>query len=318
LRIAVITTSYPRTPEDASGHFVQAEVKRLGQTGARVTVLAPGRGPSKNGIIWVPDHGTFGWPGVMERLRAQPLRAWGAVRFCQTAKRILERLGPFDRTVAHWIVPSAWPIATGLGGELEVVAHGSDVRLLIGLPVPVRREIVGRLLDRGAAFRFVSSSLRGQLARATFPELESIGRVLPCEVDVSTAPDRGRARRRLGLDPLEPWIVVVGRLIPSKRVDVALHAATLVPGARVAVVGDGPERNRLERGHARVRFLGQLCRPDALAWIAAADLVLTASLDEGAPTVVREARAIGTPVVARASGDLIEWATRDRGLWVVR
>jgi glycosyltransferase involved in cell wall biosynthesis len=66
-----------------------------------------------------------------------------------------------------------------------------------------------------------------------------------------------------------------------------------------------------------VRFLGQLGRSQTLTWIAAADLVLTASLDEGAPTVVREARALGTPVVARAAGDLVEWARRDPGLVVL-
>jgi teichuronic acid biosynthesis glycosyltransferase TuaC len=318
LRIAVITSSYPRGPDDAAGHFVRSEVALLGRTGAQVTVVAPGAGPAEPGLCWVQDHGAFGWPGALERLRAHPLRALGVLRFCWAARRALLDAGPFDRLVAHWIVPSGWPVGAGVPGELEVVAHGSDVKLLLGLPPSVRREIVGRLIDRGAAFRFVSSALRRELAQATFPELEGLASVAPCAVDVSEAPDRARARQKLGLDPEEPWIVVVGRLLPAKRVDVALRAATLVPRAQVAVVGDGPERARLERDHGYVKFLGHLSRSHTLAWIAAADLLLTASEDEGAPTVVREARAIGTPVVAKASGDLVDWASRDPDLVVVR
>ena len=47
-------------------------------------------------------------------------------------------------------------------------------------------------------------------------------------------------------------------------------------------------------------------------WIRASDLVVSASREEGAPTVVREARALGTPVVTTAAGDLVKWAELDR------
>jgi glycosyltransferase involved in cell wall biosynthesis len=67
------------------------------------------------------------------------------------------------------------------------------------------------------------------------------------------------------------------------------------------VVGDGPERPRLER-QARslgvdALFVGAVAREVALAWIAAADVVLHASSAEGLSTVVREAEALGTRVV---------------------
>jgi len=44
----------------------------------------------------------------------------------------------------------------------------------------------------------------------------------------------------------------------------------------------------------------------------------SASALEGAPSVVREARALGVPVVAVAAGDLAEWAKDDAGVLLVR
>ena len=54
--------------------------------------------------------------------------------------------------------------------------------------------------------------------------------------------------------------------------------------------------------------------PETLAWIAAADLLVSASRDEGAPTVVREARLLGTPVLAARAGDVERWAAQDPGI----
>ncbi|HEX6765805.1 MAG TPA: glycosyltransferase, partial [Polyangiaceae bacterium] len=87
--------------------------------------------------------------------------------------------------------------------------------------------------------------------------------------------------------------------------------------ASVVVVGDGPERATLERDFPHARFVGLLGRERALLWLAAADALLVASRDEGAPSVVREARALGTPVVALEAGDLREWQRSDPGLFVV-
>ena len=93
--------------------------------------------------------------------------------------------------------------------------------------------------------------------------------------------------------------VSVGRLVASKRVDRAIdHAAK----ARelLVVVGDGPERATLERhatrSSARVRFVGDLPRDEALAYLAAADALVFASESEGNSTVIREAHALATPI----------------------
>jgi glycosyltransferase involved in cell wall biosynthesis len=318
-RVAILTTSYPRREGDAAGHFVETEARALAARGHDVTVIAPGRGLgiSQPHVEWLPDSGLFGFPGALLRLRESPKRALGAVRFVIGARRSLRDKGPFDRVVAHWLVPSAWPVALASSAPLEVVAHGSDVALLLRLPRGVRTAIIKALMRRGAHFRFVSAELRDRLARATLPELIDVSRVEPCAIDVSAAPTRLRARRRLGVARDERLIVIASRLIRDKRVDVALRAAELLPAATLVVVGDGPERSALQAEFPGVRFTGARPRPDALAWIAAADVVLSASRSEGAPTVVREARALGVPVVAAPSGDLLAWAESDPGLAVI-
>jgi teichuronic acid biosynthesis glycosyltransferase TuaC len=322
-RIAVVTTSYPRDLDDPSGHFVHAEVLALRELGHEVTVLAaaPARGrlTPQPGVRWLASGAAFGFPGALARLSAEPLRAaWGALGFVARARRTLAEIAP-DRVVAHFLLPCAWPIATARprgGAPLEVVAHGSDVRLFARLPGALRR-YVARSLEH-ADVRCVSAELRAELARALGPELGARVRVEKSPLELPVRPSRSEARSALGLSADERLIVVVARLVREKRVDSALRAARRVPFARSIVVGDGPERARLEAHFPEARFVGALPRTRTLTWIAAADLLLSASREEGAPTTVREARALGTPVLAVAAGDLEAWSASDPELWVVR
>jgi teichuronic acid biosynthesis glycosyltransferase TuaC len=326
VRIAIVTTSYPAFPGDPSGHFVAAEARNLAASGHALTVFAPA--PALNStpgsskalhridVVTLPHAGLLGWPGAEARARARPWRALGAPVFVAAAARALAR-GPFDRVIAHWIVPCGWAAALASPAPLEIVAHGSDVRLLDALPRPLRSSIVGSLLQRNARFRFVSRELRQRLADSTglLELLDSA--VQPAALDLTEAPTRDAARRELGFAPDIRVVVVVSRLLPSKRIAVALGAAILLPKTEVLVVGDGPELSSLRERYPGVRFLGRQPRPVALACIAAADVVLSASRDEGAPTVVREARALGVPVVAVSAGDLRDWARDDPSLFVI-
>src|SRR5207244_11344173 len=96
---------------------------------------------------------------------------------------------PIDRTIAHFLVPSAYPIALG-APRLEVVLHGSDVRLVLALPFGAARHVVRTLLDRDAQFRFVSHDLRARLAAALGEDdrarLASRSRVALPRIEVAT------------------------------------------------------------------------------------------------------------------------------------
>lgn len=320
-RIAVITSSYPRTLGDASGHFVESEVKRLLRSGHEVHVFAPGSAlPRADGahVHWLADRGAFGWPGALTRLKERPARWLGVAEFCSRTRSALREHAPFARLHAHFLLPCAWPIAlsVGPGCKLELIGHGSDVRLFCRLPSAVQRRIARAWRARGATLRVTSAEL-AQLLLAHNPELVPALRVEPSPIDVDGVPTRHAARQALLLEPSQRMAVIVARLVPEKRVPLALQALSLLDEFSAVVIGDGPELPALRARFPKVRFTGYLPRPEALRWVAAADVLVSASANEGAPSVVREARALGVPVVAVAAGDLAEWAKSDPGLLLV-
>lgn len=321
-RIAVITTSYPRQPGDAAGHFVHSEVKRLLGAGHEVHVFAPGSAiPASDGaaLHWLADRGAFGWPGALARLKERPTRGFGVAEFCVRARSALRRHAPFTRVQAHFLVPCAWPLALAVepSTPLELIGHGSDVRLFCRLPAALRTSIARAWLARRARLRVTSAELAAAL-RVAVPELASALRVEASPIDIEDVPTRSSARHALGIPEGQPLALIVARLIPEKRVALALRAFALLDELSIVVVGDGPELAPLQARFPSAHFTGYLPRGEALRWIAAADVLVSASAQEGAPSVVREARALGVPVVAVAAGDLAEWAKRDPGLLLVR
>lgn len=321
-RIAVITTSYPRQPGDAAGHFVESEVRQLLVAGHEVHVFAPGAGRAKRDgatLHWLADRGAFGWPGALARLKERPTRWFGASEFCVRAGAALRRHPPFTRVQAHFLLPCAWPVALSAGAhtELELIGHGSDVRLFCRLPGWFRARVARSWLARGAKLRVTSGELADAI-RAVTPELSSALRVEASPIDVQHAPSRAAARLALGVSPSQSLALIVARLVPEKRVALALQALALLADLSAVVVGDGPELPSLRARFPNAHFTGYLPRPEALRWIAAADVLVSASAHEGAPSVVREARALGVPVVAVTAGDLGAWAERDPGLLLVR
>jgi glycosyltransferase involved in cell wall biosynthesis len=103
-------------------------------------------------------------------------------------------------------------------------------------------------------------------------------------------------------------VVTVGRLVPWKQIDHLIESLTECEAAGLVIVGDGPERNRLEeivrenQLTDRVYFAGQRSKEETLALMAACDLFVLNSTYEGFPHVVVEAMTAGLPVVATAVG----------------
>jgi teichuronic acid biosynthesis glycosyltransferase TuaC len=339
VRIAVLTTSFPRTADDPSGHFVRSSALALAAQGHEVHVIAPGGSPfapaELQGSLVVHRAGggsLFAWPGAVARFREAPWRIFASGVFGAGALARLGAVGRVDRLVAHWIVPCAFPLAGAVRAPLTVVAHGADVRLLLGVPRDVRQRVIATLLAREARFTFAAASLLDALARSLRPDLAArlgaCSHVEPPAIDVPAVADRAAAlRASLALAPGERLAVTVCRLVAPKRVELAIDAVhALRDRVRLVVVGDGPEQAALvkrARGDgaaasasasafgATVTFMGALPRREALAWVAAADVLVHPSAVEAAPTVVREARALGVPVVACDAGDIAAWAHDD-------
>ncbi len=296
-----MTTSYPSHEHDWVGHFVRAEALELARAGADVTVLTTRTAFSDQGIRAVNLGGSsaFGPPGALARIAAFPPRALAAALWMRRVHATLRRES-FDRVVAHWAVPSAWPAALfSSQAELEVVSHGSDVRMLLALPARVRRSIASSIVSRASSWRFVSRDLLDDFLASLDEDLARRVREIASVRAQSVAMPNVEHRARELRSDLGAFRVSVGRLVASKRVDKAIDRAAALRELLV-VVGDGPERATLERhatrSSARVRFVGDLPRHEALAYLAAADALVFASESEGNSTVVREAHALSTRV----------------------
>ncbi|AJC71445.1 glycosyl transferase family 1 [Thermococcus guaymasensis DSM 11113] len=108
-------------------------------------------------------------------------------------------------------------------------------------------------------------------------------------------------------DELESDVIFVGRLIPEKGVDLLLKVLVKVkeelPDVRAVIVGDGPERGRLEliaRNlglEKNVLFMGFLPYERVIALMKASKVFVLPSRREGFGMVVLEAMACGLPVV---------------------
>jgi len=113
---------------------------------------------------------------------------------------------------------------------------------------------------------------------------------------------REELRRQFGLDG--PTLAFAGRLTAQKSLDLGIEAARRA-GVALVIAGDGPDRAALERlGHAR--FLGPLPRDRVLELFRAGDAALLSSSWENFPHTVVEALAVGTPVIATATGGVAE------------
>jgi glycosyltransferase involved in cell wall biosynthesis len=99
--------------------------------------------------------------------------------------------------------------------------------------------------------------------------------------------------------------LVVSALVPYKRIDVAIEACRLAR-MPLTVVGDGPDRARLERaGGADVRFLGHLSNEEIRDLYRRSAVTLLPG-EEDFGIVPLEAQACGRPVVALGRGGALE------------
>ena len=106
--------------------------------------------------------------------------------------------------------------------------------------------------------------------------------------------------------------VFVGRLTSQKSLPVALRAVAAVDGAKLVIVGDGPERRSLERLtqdlglEDRVVFAGARTRDEVLRTLAGARAAVLSSAWENLPHAAVEALSVGAPVVSTAVGGVPE------------
>jgi glycosyltransferase involved in cell wall biosynthesis len=265
MRVAVLTTSYPRYPGDVVGRFVADAVEHVRRRGIDVEVVGPEQ---------FRGYGlTFGH-GVLGNLRRRPWLALFVPALLASFVRAARRVDA-DLLHAHWL-PSGW-VAARTGKPYVVQVWGTDVELARRAPRLARGVL------RGARLVIAASTALAESARALGAEEV---RVIPSGVDLPP---------EVGEEASPPEVLYAGRLSPEKGVEELVAAAD---GLKLVVAGDGPQRARVPGA------LGFVPHDELQVLYARAAVVACPSRREGFGVACLEAMAHGRAVVATDVGGL--------------
>lgn len=266
MKVAVLTTSYPRWEGDAAGRFVADAVERLrAQVDVEVVSAQSFR-----------HYGIAYGHGIVGNIKRRPWLA-ALVPMMLASFTAAARAAARDADVvhAHWL-PCGW-VAARTGRPFVVTLHGTDVELAQRLPAVARA-----VLRRARVVVAVSSATADAARRFGAPDV----RVIPNGVDVPSS-DAGEA------DP--PFVLYAGRLSKEKGI---LELVQATHGLPLVVAGDGPLRRSVPSAR------GFVPRDELERLYENAAVVVVPSRREGFGVTCLEAMAHGKPVVASAVGGL--------------
>lgn len=326
IRTLLFSTLYPSAARPINGIFVETRLRELLKTGRVETkVVAP--------VPWFPSrdprHGKYAAMAatpVRETLNGQDvlhprylvipkvgmnvtpftlaLGARGAVR------QLLDEGYDFDLIDAHYYYPdgvAAALLARWFRKPLVITARGTDLNLIPQYWWP--RQLIQWAARRADASIGVCGALVDVLRDWAIDERRL--HVMRNGVDLQRFRPLDQQSMR---DALQvggsPLLLSVGHMNERKGHHIAVDALASLsdryPQARLALVGDGEDRSRLQAQVARlglvdrVHFAGAVPNVELLRWYSAADVLLLGSSREGWPNVLLESMACGTPVVATA------------------
>jgi len=321
MNVLVVAPFYPREKHPYAGIYIHQQYKQIaGRLPGEHRVMAFRRYlPRWMGIFAnrlradVNARNHYTWDGIavesvaIKTLPKNMTLEWSRVQMEEAIRRAVKRAKP-DVIHAHLAYPTglaACRIAKEAGTPCVVTVHGWDINRVPVLRAKYRERVQECLL---------SADMVLAVSRALY---DSVIRLAPAArarvAYIGTDIDRGaRNPAHAPRDPRCLQIVFVGNLVRNKGVHVLLDAFLGFDRGVLTFVGDGPERNALEKrarkfgATERVRFLGRCPHDVTMRWIAASDLLVLPSFIEGLGMVLVEAAVCGTPVVASRTGGIPE------------
>lgn len=307
-RIAVLLHDFPL---GGTERVIIGLANRWAAAGRAITILC--------GIETGPARALVA-PGVAVRAMTPPLpRGAGSRRSLGRALAREIRASGFDAVIA----PGNFhlPVLRAIADRCDCSTTALICKLSNPLQRPDRSRLRQRLFD--FATRRAARHVDGFVALADSLRTEAIEKLGHGDVVTIADPLFAEPIVRPPVTPGPPTILCAGRLVTQKHFDLALRAFAAGPfaGARLVLLGDGPNRAALEAlartlGIAdRVRFAGYVA--DIRPWLAGADILLSTSIFEGYPAVLVEALAAGVPVIATPSSPAIAEILTDPGLGLI-
>ncbi len=302
MRIAIITEVFvPKI--DGITNRLRHTIECLRKMGHEVLVIAPDKAVSEYAgarVARIPGVAFPPYPGV---------------RVSAPDPRIVWELRRFRPDVVHAVGPAC----LGIWGVMAARAVGIPLVASYHTDFPRYAPRYGLGWVAGAIWpvlRWTHNAAQVNLCPSTFTRdelhshgFENVG-IWRGGVDTVRFDPRKRCdetRFELsGGSPDDPILLYAGRLSPEKNVDTLVAALDACPGARLALVGDGPDRERLEQLFAGrpVTFTGFLRGESLARAFASADVFVMPSTSETLGFVVLEAMSSGCPVVAARAGGI--------------
>lgn len=328
MRVVVVAEYYPRQRDRVLGIWAHRQALAARDAGAEVAVLALERPipplsairnslfASLRGFARQPKRDTLDGIEVEYVRFLSPPRGRSYASWGRYARRPLERAlaaRSFDVLHAHYAIPAgdaARRFCSQRGIPLVTSVHGGDVLGPL-LQSPGARARVGEVLRQSAA---VLCNSRDTLRRAA--ELAGSGDHMRVVHLGAEAPDPLPPPRD------DPTVAVLGHVVARKRHEDVLRALAQLDGVRARVIGDGPERPRLERLAAElgvhVEWAGQLPPDEALRELARCHVMALPSEDEAFGVAYVEAMACGLPAIGcQGEGGPEEIANEGEGMLLV-
>jgi glycosyltransferase involved in cell wall biosynthesis len=301
LRVALITETFLPKIDGIVTRLCHT-IRHLRSLGHSVLVVAPAGVHEYEGV---PVHGVPGFPFPIypELKLAIPRPSIGAAleAFCPDLVHAINPavlgLSAFFYTERHSV-----PLVVSYHTHLPKYLRFYGLARLEGLTWWLIRETY----NRADLMLATSRAMQGEL------EKQGIRRVRLWRRGVDTAlfhPSRASAAMRTRLTAGhsdDKLLLYVGRLSAEKEVERCREVLAAIPGLRLALVGDGPHRQRLERHFSGTptHFAGFLQGEELASAFASADAFLLPSQTETLGLVLLEAMAAGCPVVAPRAGGI--------------